>query len=172
MNRLSIISGLLLTISLCCCSLEGLIDTTFGIFNSTEPVSAEQFTREMTNSAALPDEIQNFQGVRYELPGFTNYYLRYEVADRDWALAWVEALPSVPSAEFVSQACQPTLESIVADDFSPNPTVIDLGQVAFWQPEQVAEKEYYNCLRFPWNHSLLFDLSSNTIYHVIQEIRE
>lgn len=172
MTRLPLLASLLLTTSLCCCSLEGLIDSVFGIFNVTEPVSAGQFAREMTNSAALPNEIENFQAVRYDLPGFSNYYLRYEVSDPALALAWVETLPFTPSASVPLQACQPALESIVTKDFSPNPKVVDLTQVAFWKPEQVPEKEYYDCLRFPWSHSLLFDLSGNTVYHVIQEIRE
>ena len=167
-----LVSFVLVVSSCCCCSWESLIDSAFSIMNTTEPISAEQFAREMTNSVALPDELENFQAVHYEFPGFSNYYLRYEVSDPALALTWVESLPFTPSADAPLETCQPALESIVAEDFSPNPKVIDLTQVAFWQPGQITDKEYYTCLRFPWSHSLLVDLSGNTVYHVIQEFRE
>lgn len=170
-----LLASLLIVVSACCCrSWESLIANVFSVMNTTEPIGAEQLAQEMTGASALPVEIQNFQAARYDFPGFTNYYLRYEVDNKDWALAWVESLPTAPSAEIKPEQmlCETARENLVKEDFFPMKQVADLSQVEFWHPEQVVDKEYYTCLRFPWNHSLLFDMASKTVYPVIQEIRD
>lgn len=167
MIRIPILASVLIFITscCCCCSLEGILQGQ----NGDNSVSAEEFSREI---GALPPEVENFQAVRYDFPGFTNYYLRYEVSDPQIILAWVESLPAAPSAEIAPEqmVCQPSDEQWIGQDFSPQ--VDELKQVAFWHPEQVTRKEYHACLRFPWSHSLLFDLDGKTVYHVIQEIRD
>lgn len=96
-------------------------DSVFGIFNTTEPIIAEQFARKMTNSAAVPQEIKKFKAMRYDFPGFTNYYLRYEVDNKDWVLDWFESLPAAPSAEIKPEQmlCETAIENLVKDDFFP-----------------------------------------------------
>lgn len=161
MLRFSIFASVILVTTSCCCS--GLIVPSI---NTPEPITPAEFTAQI---AAIPPEIQNFQAARYDFPGFANYTLRYEVSDPALALAWVEELPSTPSAELPDEACTPTNAESTHADFSPDPKVVDLSTVKFWQPGQ---GQTYACLRFPWSHSLLFDPDGKTVYHVIQEIRD
>jgi hypothetical protein len=41
-----------------------------------------------------------------------------------------------------------------------------------WNPEAVADRRCYRCLRCPWSHSILIDGKTGKIYHAIMEIRE
>lgn len=173
MNRFPILASLLVIItSCCCCSWEAFTQTILESLNTSVNVTEDQFVQVMTGKNALPNEIQAFQGVAYEFPGFTNYYLLYEVDDKEWLLDWVESLPAGHSIEIKPEqmVCEKAFESSVYEDFFP--TVDDLSQVEFWHPEQIADKEYYTCLRFPWSHSLLFDKVSKMVYHVIRETRD
>jgi hypothetical protein len=41
-----------------------------------------------------------------------------------------------------------------------------------WTPEAVAEKRCYRCFRAPWQHSIVMDEKTGTVYHAIMECRE
>lgn len=44
--------------------------------------------------------------------------------------------------------------------------------LAGWNPEGVAHKRCYICLRFPWEHVILIDDDTGMVYHSISEIRD
>jgi hypothetical protein len=160
-----------LILSLCCCTWQGTVKGIFEILTVSETVSAEDFFTDMYHEPEpVPSQIKNFQGMRIDLPGFTSYYLRYD--SNEWfVLNMVNSMPSYQSAELESDSrCEVTGE-YAAEKFSLNYTD-ELSKQSFWQPEQIKEKEYYTCFKFPWRHTILFDKRSGTVYHVIEEIGE
>jgi len=40
-----------------------------------------------------------------------------------------------------------------------------------WHPEQVPGGTAYSFFRFPWQHAVLFDAATGTVYHYITEVR-
>jgi hypothetical protein len=41
-----------------------------------------------------------------------------------------------------------------------------------WNPEGVAEKRCYRCMRRPWEHTIVIDARSGKVFHSVSEIRE
>jgi hypothetical protein len=154
-------------------TVEYVIDSFLDFWTTVETVSMQQVLTGLSQQpgSAFP-EITNFQGLRADFPGFTNYYLRY-TASKDAVLAWVAASPASESAEIKSDSsCNPALweSSGLKERFAPRAVVAE--KMPFWNPNEIAAQEYYTCLRFPWLHTLIFDPRSHLVYHVIEEIRE
>ncbi len=144
---------------------------TFELLTISESVSIEDSLLLMfEESKPIPPEIKNFQGIRIEIPGFSSYYLRYN-SNKWFIINMVNSLPYQKSIELPPDVDCEKSDGFEAATFTPQYTDV-LNDTTFWQPEEIDNKEYYSCFKFPWKHTLMFDRTSDTVYHVIEEIRE
>jgi hypothetical protein len=169
MKRFAILSILLINLSCCCCSSEGIIKGIFDFSTTQQEVSADDFfTRMMRESTEKPNEIENFQGIEVDTMSYKTYYLRYK-ADKEFILDLVASMPSSPSSQLDSNTvCEEAwdFESEVFYSSEYN----KVGDIDFWNPNQIQEKEYYSCLKVPFSHTMLFDKESKLVYHVVEEL--
>lgn len=158
----------------CCCTWQGFVTGIFNFLMITEPVpiTAKEYLTSMYRvPMSVPSELKDFQGVYTESPGFTNYYLRYS-ATKEFALNLIASMPYKKSDQVNSDdVCHLSSSySSVKEKFFPKSD--DLSKVDFWNPGQIKDGEYYTCVKFPWEHTVLFDKTSDIVYEVINEIGE
>ncbi len=110
------------------------------------------------------------QGV--SVPGvlFTYHYFRY-TADEQQLLRAVEQSPIDTSWHIASDAscrpgCAAEVTQAMTDTYTPQ------RNIPGWAAEAVTDSDCYSCFRAPWQHHLLIDRATGTIYHHIGEIRE
>jgi hypothetical protein len=157
--------------------VTNVLDFVFDTLTTTEQISVEQawgiFFREPRD--AFP-EIKNFRGIRIDFPGFDNYYLRYN-APKEFVLDMAASMPFIESSLESDVECkrEPRENEGLRERLFPTvPPVLKetLAKVSFWKPDEISEKEYFTCLKFPWSHTIVFDKSSDVIYHVVEQVRE
>ncbi len=122
-------------------------------------------------------ELHNIQGLASEGVLLNSYYFRYQ-ADKQAVLDIVSNLTPLESGgpwgdiNFDSQ-CKPISYEAAAERFNPclESSKKPLIKSPFWHPETIAKKECFECFKIPYTHTIMFDESSKTVYHVIEEAR-
>ena len=172
MKWFAILSSLFFTLC-CCCSSEGFTKVLVDFTSYQKNISGDEFfTLMMREPTKQPSEIKNFQGVEVNTLSYRNYYLRYK-ADKEFILDLVSSMPSSPSTQLSSNADCRSGEDFSDEEASKEflPSEYNkIGEIEFWKPEKIKEREYYICLKLPFSHTMLFDKESKIVYHVIEEL--
>ena len=146
----------------------GTVSKVQDVCTYVEPTSPAQAFQKAFGKT-LPADIGDLEGVEVTSLMFTQYYFRYH-ADRDFVLSLIVSVPCVESLGVASDSeCKPENDwQWIKERFSPRSP--ELAQMPYWRPSEVNDAEYYRCIRFPWNHTVMFDKSSDLVYHVIESI--
>ena len=117
-------------------------------------------------------EVAEFQGVMTEVGWLYGFHLKYK-ADREFVLGQLATMPvdaSAPSDVGPGDTQPIPIDKAEAlDRMTPAPA--EFSSLGSWNPEQVQDGTSYGFFRFPWQHTLLFDSATGTVYHYITEVR-
>lgn len=110
------------------------------------------------------------QGVGVPGVVLSYHYYRY-TADEQRLLQVIAAAPADSTWEIASDtACAEITWEAASDDLlnarHPQRNLPD------WTPETATDKHCYYCFRAPWQHVLMIDRATGTVYHYIGETRE
>ena len=145
------------------------LDKIFEFGTTQEPITEQEFFEVMfRETTPNPNFIENFQGVEFDVLGYKEYYLRYEVNDIQELLDFISSMPAGSFNDIQTTKCSINYGS-GEKKFYSDVKFIDLDSLYFWHPEEISEKEFYDCYRTPWGHTILEDKNSNVVYHVVIE---
>lgn len=117
-------------------------------------------------------QVADFHGIITEVPGLYAFHLKYK-ADRDFILNQLAAMPvekDAPADVAPGDAGPVSISAAEAlDRMTPAPA--GFPSLGSWHPEEVRDGTSYSFFRFPWQHTVLFDPATGTVYHYITEVR-
>jgi len=117
-------------------------------------------------------EVTAFQGIMTEVPGIYAFYLKYK-ADREFVLDQLTAMPVDKDAPpDVGPGDTRPVGIGTAEALSRlTPAPAEFSALGSWHPQEIHDGTSYSFFRFPWQHTVLFDPATGTVYHYITEVR-
>lgn len=140
-------------------------------------------------SKVLPDQHHDLFSIRSIVKDFQNdksiteikgiqtdqnfMYVEYCVykGQKSRVLKGVNAIVPIKVNDYISDnKCYSVTKETLYKSISPDEK--GKGTAFFWNFEKLAKYDVYTCVKAPLRHYIIFDKSSDTVYHRIEEIRD
>lgn len=135
-----------------------------------ENISAEEAYKELSGDE-VPEEISDLQGGRLFFVVSDTYFFKFR-GDQKEVLEIIADMPCQKSSLRCAETCSESryYEDKIEENFDFYEE--QMCDNDYWNPDEIENKEYYECLTFPYNNMIIFDGDSDVVYYIAEGIRE